>query len=380
MLDIVPNHVYESNPIYSERKSDAGFNLPACVCGSPGCAWGQSCWFADYLPDVRFEDGASMNRTVDEAVFWVNGFDLDGVRIDAVPLMPRATTRRIALGLRDETFPRDSTFILGEVFTGPGVASLAELRAHIGPSGLDSVFDFPAMWAVRGAVTGKGGFDQLEAVLAAEDQSFAGSGVLLGRMVDNHDVTRLLSEANGDASGDPWTSPPVQPTATTPYDMLELGLASSFALPGLPILWQGDEIGLAGGSDPDSRRVMPSDAALAPRQLALRSAIGRLAHLRACSASLRQGSRTTLSFDARRYAFVRGAETNAPVLVLMSAQTTASPLALATGSLAGKRLVDAFSGETFDVPETGSIEIAMPPLSYRFLLTDADPCLGLAKP
>lgn len=379
ILDVVPNHVYETNPLYADRKGDAGFDVPGCVCGTAGCDWGShilTCWFADYLPDVRFLDGATMRRTVDDTMFWVNGFDLDGVRIDAVPMMPRAATRRMALALREAAYPRDATFVLGEVFTGPGTGALGELRSHIGPNGLDSVFDFPAMWAVRGAVTGTAGFDGLEAVLATEEESFAGSGVVLARQVDNHDVTRLVSEAYGDGGADPWATPPLQPTASEPYDRLELGLATNFALPGLPLLWQGDEIGLAGGRDPDSRRVMPSDGELSARQVALRSAVGRLSKLRSCSTSLRRGERTTLTVDARRYAFVRGASTSAPVLVALSAASSDAPLSIATGSLAGKRLVDAFTGETFDVPSSGQLDLPMKAISYRFLLVEGDPCAG----
>jgi glycosidase len=383
ILDVVPNHVYEGNALFTGRKSDAGFNLPGCVCGTPNCGWGDhilTCWFADYLPDVRYEDRASMRRAVDDVLFWTDGFDLDGVRIDAVPMMPRATTRRIALGLREATFPRESTFVLGEVFTGPGVASLGELRSHIGPNGLDSVFDFPGMWAVRAAVTGQGGFDALEEILATEETSFAGSGVVLTRQVDNHDVTRLVSEAFGDASADPWATPPQQPPTSEPYDRLELGLAASFALPGLPLLWQGDEIGLAGGHDPDSRRVMPSDAELLPRQSALRDDVGRLAALRACSTALRRGDRRMLTVDARRYAFVRGATSDAPVLVALSAETAQGTISLSTGSLAGRTLVDAMTGETFSVPTSGALDLPMKPLSYRFLLDAADPCLASLAP
>lgn len=379
LLDVVPNHVYEQNPVFTDRTSDAGFDLPGCVCGTPGCDWGDhilTCWFADYLPDVRYQDGASMRRAIDDTLFWTDGFDLDGVRIDAVPMMPRAVTRRLALALREATYPRDATFVLGEVFTGPGAASLGELRAHIGPNELDSVFDFPAMWAVRGAVTGHGGFTDLEDVLTTEEESFAGSGVVLARQVDNHDVTRLVSEAYGDAGSDPWAAPPLQPSPSEPYDRLELALATNFALPGLPLVWQGDEIGLAGGRDPDSRRVMPADAALSARQLALRARVGELAKLRACSSALRRGTRTTLTVDAQHDAFVRGANTDAPVLVALSASTSDGPIAIETGSLAGKRLVDALTGETFDVPATGSLSLPMKALSYRWLFVDGDPCVS----
>lgn len=61
-------------------------------------------------------------------------------------------------------------------------------------------------------------------------------------------------------------------------------------------MYYGDEVGLAGGGDPDNRRMMPwSDAALNPHQIALRSLVRRLGRVRASNPVLGRGSRTTLA-------------------------------------------------------------------------------------
>ena len=80
----------------------------------------------------------------------------------------------------------------------------------------------------------------------------------MARIIGNHDTTRFISEANGDAAGDPWTRPAVQPTDHVAYARQTMALALIMTLPGLPVLYYGDETGLAGGSDPDCRRVMPT--------------------------------------------------------------------------------------------------------------------------
>ena len=48
-------------------------------------------------------------------------------------------------------------------------------------------------------------------------------------------------------------------------------------MPGIPVLYYGDEVGLAGASDPDSRRVMPDvpAAALPPAQASLLDGVRR---------------------------------------------------------------------------------------------------------
>ncbi|MEQ9322351.1 MAG: alpha-amylase family glycosyl hydrolase, partial [Polyangiaceae bacterium] len=284
LLDIVPNHVFEDNPRFVEHPE--WFGEPGCVCGTASCPWSehiQTCWFTPYLPDVRWQSPEAMATTLDDADWWSRRFDLDGFRIDAVPMMPRATTRRIADRLRRATAPAEATLLLGEVFTGPGTGALSILRYHMGSAGLDSVFDFPLMWSLHDAIGRGKSWSGVETILQAEETLFDDGGAHLARILDNHDTVRLLSVAVGDAGGDPWDEPAVQPTDDEPYRRLMLGQVVVFTLPGIPVVYQGDEVGVAGGGDPDNRRVLPGDDALLPVQAELRDTVARLARLRRCS-------------------------------------------------------------------------------------------------
>ena len=81
-------------------------------------------------------------------------------------MMPRAATRRIAHSLRTAVAPASSSFLPGEIFTGPGVNALEMLRFQLGPDGLDSVFDFPLMWSLHEVIArGQGDFRFIEALL-----------------------------------------------------------------------------------------------------------------------------------------------------------------------------------------------------------------------
>jgi glycosidase len=379
LLDVVPNHVYEDNPTYLENVDRGWFQPPGCVCGTPDCPWGefiQKCWFTDYLPDFEMRDPDVIRHTLEETRFWVHDYDVDGVRVDAVPMMPRSATRRIARDLRDATSPREATFLLGEVFTGPGLGGLSQLKTHLGPAGLDSVFDFPLMWALRSAIaSGDGDFAEVESILVAEEEELAGSGATLARMLDNHDVSRFISVANGDAFGSPWLEPAAQPEDDEPYDRQELGLAAIFTLPGLVVLYHGDEIGIAGAGDPDCRRVLPVDADLSPRRLALREATARLSALRGCSESLRHGDRIPLLAEKSAYAYVRGSALDAPVLVLLSASDESETIQLDPGPLAPGVYVDALTGEALEIGPGETVAVDMPPLSYRVYLPTGDACL-----
>lgn len=378
ILDLVPNHVYEDNAIYREKQASGWFTEPGCVCGTASCPWAeniQTCWFTDYLPDFRWQAAGTMPRAAEEARFWLESFDVDGFRVDAVPMMPRAVTRRIAHELRTTTDPRSSTFLLGEVFTGPGEGALAQLGQYLGPATLDSVFDFPLMWALRGAIaTGQGSFAEVDAILAAGDEAFAGSGAVMAHMLDNHDVTRFLSEANGDASQSGWgPTPAEQPTSDEPYARLSLGLVALLTLPGLPVFYYGDEVGLAGGGDPDSRRVMPGEEVLLDQQRSVRDVARRLGKLRRCSAALRSGGRRTLVVEPRIWAYSRGEADEDGIVVVLHASTGPSAAQVSGDLLPAGGFVDVLTGEAIDLGPGEVLDVA--PLSARVLVPAGSPCL-----
>jgi glycosidase len=381
LLDVVPNHVYETNPRYLDHRDDGWFYPEGCVCGASDCPWSshiETCWFTPYLPDVRWQNAAAMRAVVDDVLWWTRRFNLDGLRIDAIPMMPRAVTRRLAYELRRATYPQSATFLLGEVFTGPGVGALPYLQYYLGPSGLDSVFDFPLMWALHGAIaTSSAGFGTVEAILAAEDVDMAGSGAVLARILDNHDTPRFLSVAHGDGSGDPWDSPAVQPLEPEPYQRLELALAVQFTLPGVPVLFQGDEIGLAGASDPDCRRVMPPDDQLSDHQLAVRDTTKRLAKLRACSVALRRGDRRAAVTAGDLYAYLRGRQLDHPAIVLLTTSQGPTAIELPPASVPAGDYVDVTTASSFTVVNGAATTVPLEGLSFRILLRADDPCRGV---
>ena len=56
-----------------------------------------------------------------------------------------------------------------------------------------------------------------------------------------------------------------------------LAFGVMFTTEGIPLIYYGDEIGLAGGGDPDNRRMMVwDDSSLSAAQLSLRERIRRL--------------------------------------------------------------------------------------------------------
>ncbi|MFV8753175.1 alpha-amylase family glycosyl hydrolase [Nannocystaceae bacterium ST9] len=371
ILDVVPNHVYESHPIASEHGD--WFNPSGCVCGSPSCPWdeyAEVCWFTPYLPDLRLEHADAMNFAVADVAWWVDGFDVDGVRVDAVPMMPRAASRWIVDAIDRLATPADR-LVLGEVFTGAGSAGVSRLRWYVGPQGLDGVFDFPLMWALRDVLARESAsFVEFDALLDEIDEELAGSGAVLGRMLGNHDTPRFVSAAVGDDQVDAWDPGASQPESGEPIERAALALTLQLSLPGMPVIYQGDELGLAGAGDPDNRRVMPDPATLSSERQALLAHARKLARARRCSPALRSDLRETLHVDDESLAFMRRSSEGREALVLVSRAATARTIELA--SVPAGRWRDVSSGATFDLTDDGGIELG--PRTSLVLLPELDPC------
>ena len=371
LLDVVPNHVYEASPRYVEHPERFNHSEPVCVCGLGDCDWGsyiQSCWFTDYLPDLHVQDPGALRMVYEDLLWWQERFDVDGMRVDAVPMMPRAATRRMAHELRGEV-AGEEPFLIGEVFTGAGIWGVDVIRYYLGPEGLDSVFNFPLMWAIRDVLAHESaGFDAIEDMLVEVETATAGSGAVLGQIIGNHDVTRFFSEAHGDAGGDPWAAPAEQVEDAVAFARLRSALTLLLTLPGLPVLFYGDEVGLAGSNDPDNRRVLPEPGALSPEQQATLALVRRLGPLRGCLGALRTGARAAVVVEEEVYAFERGA---GEAVVLLSR----SPMSRSVMLRRAGAYVDVLSGEAVTVSAAGTA-VSLGPRQSRVLVRADSGCAG----
>lgn len=307
LFDVVPNHVHQLSP-YAKNVNDGWFNNPAgnCICGTT-CDWAthiEDCWFASYLPDLDWRNSQVADQITSDVSWWMDRFDADGVRIDAVPMMPRAANRRIAEKIRSKyDHPGNASFLLGENYVDQSGYDL--LRYDLGSAGLSSEFHFPLMWALRDVVAQENnGMTEVQAAIETGEQDWNGSGAVMSLIIGNHDVSRFSTVSNADDQGDTWT-PAVQSTELLVYEKQRLALSVIYTLPGAPTVYYGDEVGLAGRADPDSRRVMPDDSELTANQIATRSYTQKLARARSCSEALRRGTYRTLYADTENLVFAR---------------------------------------------------------------------------
>jgi glycosidase len=80
--------------------------------------------------------------------------------------------------------------------------------------------------------------------------------------------------------------------------------AFNMTIPGIPVIYYGDEYGMSGGGDPDNRRMMKFDS-LTRQEQALKETTSRLAKLRGSSLPLIYGDFKTLKVTDKNLAFMR---------------------------------------------------------------------------
>jgi glycosidase len=291
-------------------------------------------------------------------------------------MMPRAAVRDLIWRTSALEHPGVPFLTLGETYTGDDYGAI---RENLGPFGLDGQFEFPILWALRDFVAWEGGdAQQLEDTIAASEAAWEGSGAVMSPFVGNHDMTRFISEAAGANTAQAWDDPPADPDSDEPYRKLVMAQALVLSLPGAPVLYYGDEIGLPGAGDPDCRRPMQFDLDI--RQGWTLERVQRLARGRACSEALRRGERLPLLADGPLYAHLRDAGDGLPAITVLNASdsertvTLAIPQSISLTEVAFRDLVEDEPGWTLS--EARQLEIRVPAWSARVLIPDTQNCEG----
>ncbi|MEO6420430.1 MAG: alpha-amylase family glycosyl hydrolase [Polyangiaceae bacterium] len=156
LQDFVVNHVHKEHEYFTAHPE---WFRTGCQCGTANCDWTEhrlDCLFADYLPDVNWTVPAVGEQYGDDAVYWLDTFDLDGLRMDAVKHVEDVATVNLSARIRDE-FEAAGTkvFLTGETAMGWSDCGLAcnqsqydTISHYIGPNDLDGQFDFVLYAAV----------------------------------------------------------------------------------------------------------------------------------------------------------------------------------------------------------------------------------------
>jgi len=290
LLDYVANHVHELHPVYQKHPNWATNKYTADGRLNTQL-WDEerlTTWFDTFMPTLELRNDTVADLMSDSALVWITEYDFDGFRHDATKHIPMNFTRLLTQKIRAAS--EDHVYQIGETYGSDEL-----IASYVGSGKVDAQFNFNLYDAAFEAFTQEGAtFDRLRKALESS-LTYYGHHHLMGNISGNQDKPRFSSMASGhlsiseDSKLAGWTREIPEPTERG-YRKMAAMHAFNIAVPGIPILYYGDEIALHGGNDPDNRKMMPFD--FSPRQQQLFDRIARLNENRTNTMALNYGSTT----------------------------------------------------------------------------------------
>ncbi|OGS10414.1 MAG: hypothetical protein A2285_06210 [Elusimicrobia bacterium RIFOXYA12_FULL_57_11] len=275
---------------------------------------------------------------------------VDAFRLDTVAWMRPEFWKTFTAELHKN---RKDFFIFGEAWTNSDFSWLAGFTNLVPGDPMNSamsVLDMPGSsmgtWGQFEAVFKGGDYAKVDAVLS-QDAKYKDATYLV-TYLDNHDKPRFNGPGQDGSAA----------TTGQYFDALNF----YFTARGIPCVYYGTEVQMAGGNDPDNRRVLGPDGIKAAKTNPVYLHLRKLNAVRRASSALQKGVQTRLYSAQDQYAFKREYNGETVFVLLNKAGNGA---ALAAAMPAGK-YVDIYSGETF--ASTGrEISITVPPHGVRVL-------------
>ncbi|MFO0109076.1 MAG: alpha-amylase family glycosyl hydrolase, partial [Alphaproteobacteria bacterium] len=197
-----------------------------------------------------------------------------------------------------------------------------------------------------------------------ESLSWFGDHHLMGNITGNQDRARFISYADGsvrfdeDAKKAGWTRT-IAIQDTLGYHKLQSLTAFMMTIPGVPVIYYGDEIGDPGANDPDNRRMMRFEN-LNKHELMTRQMTSTLTELRRANLALLYGDLEWQEISDKRLVFSRSYFSDQVWVVFnKSSEPQQYTLPLAEGA------VPHFSGKVKF--EKGQATLTLPPYSFEII-------------
>ena len=281
------------------------------------------------LPILNLWNPAVREYLFDTVKFWVEQFDIDGIRLDCANVLDFNFMKE----LRQRTAPlKEDFWLLGEVIHG-------EYGRWVNGEMLHSVTNYELHKALYSGHNDHNYFE-----IAHNVKRLEAVGNSLYTFVDNHDEDRIASKVNN-------------PEHLFPIHQL------LFTLPGIPSIYYGSEWGIEGKRSHTSDEVLRPAISITKQSAspcALTDHISALAKIHKENEELHGGPYKELLLTNRQYAFCRlGA--NSLLLSAVNNDDEPASLSIPVPSRARQaaNLLDEAAGPVF--LENGRLSVTLPP-------------------
>ena len=249
-------------------------------------------WEGNYdLVKLNLKNDAVVNHILESVRFWVEAFDIDGLRLDVAYLLDHDFVRRLRSfcdGLKKDFF------LVGEILHGDYKTLVNDQMLHSCTNyecykGLYSSFNSMNLFEINHSLMRQFGPENWTLY----------KGLHLMSFVDNHDVTRIAS-------------------ILTNEKHLPLIYAMAFGMPGIPCIYYGSEWGAKGNKSDGDPALRPCFEK--PVENELTEYIGKLAEAKKGSKALNYGGFRSVVLTNKQCIFERKTE-GERVLVAINADS-----------------------------------------------------------
>lgn len=306
------------------------------------------------MPKLNHDNPEVQQYVFDTVRSWMQ-HGVDGWRLDVANEVPHAFWREFRKVVKNAN---PDAYLVGEIWqNGEPWLRGDEFDAVMNYRFRDAVLQFVALRRIPPT--------EFDARLSQIRADYPGPiFYALLNLLGSHDTERFLTAAGGDVR------------------RLKLAALFQMTYPGAPIVYYGDEVGLQGRRDPDSRRSFPWDPERQDQDQDLLAWYRTLIALRRSNPVLLGGDvRTILADDTTGvYAYVReassagNAEPSLAIVVLNNSDAPASAGLVSPHATFEKTAwQDALTGESF-APVNGKLEVELAAMQGRVLMPAGAPC------
>lgn len=251
LLDYVAGYVHQQHAVYQKHSE---WMTPQYTSDSTASSLSPP-WRDTFLPSLDLERQKVADFMVDSLLHWITVYDFDGFRYANSTLIPSIFWR--TLNKRIDQIGAEKKKYIYQIGTTHSSLSLQNIGSGLLDGEVDNQLHTTALSVL---VTGDKPMTSLVTALENSLNTF-GSHHLMGNITSGSTTPRIMHYAFSipsipTAQPEDGLRAAIADVDSLAYRKLALFNAFNLTIPGIPILYYGDEIGLTGAKTPDNHKKM----------------------------------------------------------------------------------------------------------------------------